>query len=216
MPLEKMKKNVRQPQPSWRDYFRALFLSVPEEVNWLSWAGRVLVSVILVIWGLGFIFHSVESNYAGDSFLHNVDLVFHEAGHIIFSPFGRFLQVLGGSLGQLLIPALVMAAFLLKNRDAFGASVGLWWIAQNFMDLAPYINDARDLDLILLGGVTGKDLAEGHDWEYLLGHLNLLTWDHRLAHGAHYLGALLMLTALVWGADMLWRQLQKAKSSQQW
>ena len=59
----------------------------------------------------------------------------------------------------------------MKTRDDFGASVALWWAAENVMDVAPYVKDARAMGLILLGGVTGKE-AEGHDWN------NLLTmWD---------------------------------------
>ncbi len=58
-----------------------------------------------------------------DSFMHDVNLVFHEAGHVIFMPFGRFITVLGGTLNQLLIPFVVLCAFLLKTRDTFGASI---------------------------------------------------------------------------------------------
>src|SRR3954462_1087916 len=41
---------------------------------------------------------------AMNSFVHLINLVFHESGHIIFSPFGEFMTVLGGSLMQILIP----------------------------------------------------------------------------------------------------------------
>jgi hypothetical protein len=33
-------------------------------------------------------------------FLDNVDLVPHEAGHMLFSWFGEFIMVLGGTMGQ--------------------------------------------------------------------------------------------------------------------
>jgi len=50
---------------------------------------------------------------SGDpGFLHLPNLVFHEAGHIILSPFGRFLGVLGGSLMQVLIPCVCAVAFV--------------------------------------------------------------------------------------------------------
>lgn len=42
-------------------------------------------------------------------FLDRVDLVFHEAGHVIFGPFGEFIGILGGSLMQVLIPAGIVA-----------------------------------------------------------------------------------------------------------
>ena len=74
------------------------------------------------------------------SFIHSVNLVFHEAGHVLFRPFGDFMTVLGGSLLQLLVPLVVAAALLLKNRDPFGASIGVWWLGQSFKDLAPYID----------------------------------------------------------------------------
>ena len=45
--------------------------------------------------------------------------MFHEAGHILFSPFGRFMTVLGGSLTQVLVPLLCAGAFLWQTRDPF-------------------------------------------------------------------------------------------------
>ena len=61
-----------------------------------------------------------------------------------------------GTLGQLLMPLTVMVALIWKNQDNFGASIGLWWLAQSVMDVAPYVNDARAGRLMLLGGVTGQ------------------------------------------------------------
>jgi hypothetical protein len=197
-------------RPRLRDYFQAIFLQTPEEVDWVTWSGRAAVIFILFLWSLGFWTHSLESNYVGTSFLHSVALAFHEGGHIVFTPFGRFLTVAGGSLMQLLIPLAVMVSLLLKNRNAVGGAVGLWWMGQNLMDLAPYINDARDLNLILLGGYTGKEV-EGHDWEYLLKTTGLIRQDHFLGHSAHWLGAALMALALVWAIYMLYRQFQVAR-----
>ncbi len=176
-------------------------------------AGRLIVLVGLAIWGWTFMSASVASNAVGESFMHNINLPFHEAGHIIFSPLGRFMQVLGGTLGQLLIPCLCVGAFLLKNHDPFGASVGLWWVGQNFTDIAPYINDARALDLMLLGGVTGKDVDGYHDWQHILGTLGWLEYDHILAKLSHGLGTLLMLLALAWGGTVLYLQCKHRQSA---
>ncbi len=176
-------------------------------------AGRLIVLVGLAIWGWTFMSASVASNAVGESFMHNINLPFHEAGHIIFSPLGRFMQVLGGTLGQLLIPCLCVGAFLLKNHDPFGASVGLWWVGQNFTDIAPYINDARALDLMLLGGVTGKDVDGYHDWQHILGTLGWLEYDHTLAKLSHALGTLLMLLALAWGGTVLYLQCKHRQSA---
>ena len=42
-----------------------------------------------------------------------------------------------------------------------------WWAGENMMDVAIYINDARALQLTLIGGQTGAEV-EGHDWEHIL------------------------------------------------
>ena len=180
-----------------------VLFAVDPHVNPVICAGRVLIYVGLVFWGLKFLSTPMETSYMGESFMHMINLPFHEAGHLIFSPLGRFIQVLGGSLGQLLMPLICLGALLIQNRDAFGASVGLWWFAESLMDLAPYINDARALDLVLLGGVTGKEVEDYHDWEYILRTLGWLQYDHTLAHAAYALGSLLMILAFIWGGYML-------------
>ena len=91
------------------------------------------------------------------------------------------------------------------------SSVALWWAAESLMDVAPYINDARDMELILLGGVTGKE-TDGHDWNNLLTMTGLLNWDHRLAHLTYSIGILLMLASLVWGAWLLRRHAQRIRA----
>src|SRR3989442_15577761 len=103
----------------------------------------------------------METNYVGGHFMHLINLPFHEAGHLIFSPFGRFMTVLGGSLGQLLMPLICLGAFLFYNNDAFGATVALFYFAERLMDLVPYINDVRYLQLILYGWHPGpNDLGQ--------------------------------------------------------
>ena len=138
-----------------------------------------------------------------DSVLHLPNLVFHEAGHVLFAVFGRFLAVLGGSLFQFALPLALAGAFL-SQHDSFGAAVCTWWAGQNLLDLAPYIADARALQLVLLGGKTGAEV-EGHDWEYLLGQLGWLRFDRTIGLGAHRLGLMIMAAALIWGAIHLAR-----------
>ena len=78
-------------------------------------------------------------------------------------------------------------------------------------ELAPYINDARAQRMILLGGVTGRDVPGYHDWNSLLSQLGLLTWDHTLARLAHLSGSVLIVIALIWGAYLLHVQYRLAK-----
>lgn len=137
----------------------------------------------------------------GGSFMHLINLPFHEAGHIVFMPFGSFMMSLGGSLLQVLIPLICAWAFLFHQDDAFAASACVWWAGESLLDLAPYIDDARSLQLMLLGGPAAE--VEGHDWEAILTHLGWLHLDHSLARLAWYLGTALIIGALIWGAVSL-------------
>ncbi len=197
----------RASAPRWA-WLRAWLVDLDETRDGRSLYGRALLLLVLIVWGSRFILAPVESNYAGESVLHLVNLPFHEAGHVLFMPFGRFMTILGGSLGQLLMPLICVGTFLVRTRDPFAASVALWWTAESLMDLAPYINDARALELVLLGGVTGQE-TDGHDWNNLLTMLGWLDYDHHLAAAAQTIGILLMLLSWAWGALLLRRQYRR-------
>jgi hypothetical protein len=160
-------------------------------------AGRIALLLALLRWTWIFIARPMRQDVIGASFLHLISIPFHEAGHIFFAPFGDLLMSLGGSLTQILVPAICMIAFLTTSPNPFGATVMAWWTGENLMDVAMYIDDARSLQLVLLGGQTGGEV-EGHDWERILLLTGALHRDHQLAGIVHFLGAALMLGALAW------------------
>lgn len=166
--------------------------------RWARWA----LVLGLAIWTVQFARTPLSSD-AMESFLHLPDLVFHEAGHIIFSPFGRFMSVLGGSLLQILIPAIAATAFI-RQDDPFSAAICAWWAGQNFVDLAPYIADARGLSLVLLGGRTGAEV-EGHDWEFILTQFGVTHLDRQIGFAAYAIGILIMLSALAYASRTILR-----------
>jgi len=184
---------------------KILLFGQSEPVNAFVFWGRVLVFILILLYSWKFITFPLEPNM-GHSFLHNVDLVFHEAGHIIFMPLGRFMSILGGSLMQVLVPLIFAGAFLLYYRNPFAASVTFWWVGQSLVDIAPYIYDARNRELVLLGGITGRDDSTVHDWYNILSQLDLLRFDHAIAQGTKTLGVMVILGALVWGGWVLKRQ----------
>jgi hypothetical protein len=143
----------------------------------LTFAGRVAVFLLLLWWGRIFIFTPLETNYAGESFLHLINLPFHEAGHLLFIPLGRFMMILGGSLGQILMPLVCLATFFIKTRDLFGAR----WpsVTAETMDIAPISTMRGDGSRRLAG--DGKE-TDGHDWNNIPTMLGWLEYDHRLAH----------------------------------
>jgi hypothetical protein len=176
-------------------------LHVPERVDALRWWLRVLLLAGFALWGLHLIALDLRSGEIFQSFLHGPLLVFHEAGHVLFSPFGEFVQVLGGTLAQLLMPAVIVCAFLLRNRDPFGAAIGLWLLGVSLLDVAPYMVDALEPQLMLLSGASGEE--GGHDWIHLFSSLGLLPRAQAIGLGTHRLGALVVLVALGWAAWVL-------------
>lgn len=209
-PLELSVQDLTGGVPDRNGSFRDLFLSCPDEVNSLLICGRAAVVLGMIMWGSKLIFASLESNAAGESLLHLVNLPFHEAGHVVFRPLGIFVTTLGGTLGQLLVPLVCLATLLLKTRDPFGAAVCFWWLGENFLDIAPYVNDARAGELPLVGGNFGHSSPYGfHDWEYLLTETGLLRYDHVLAEVSHVTGSLLMILAVFWAGCLLYRQYQR-------
>ena len=188
-------------------FFQRFVFFVEPKVNPFFFGGRILIFLIFFIWGWKFILSSLATNDVGNSFFHLVNLPFHEAGHLFFGLFGRWIGSLGGTLGQLLVPIVCLLAFLIKSKNPFGGSVSLWWLGENFMDIAPYVNDARKQELMLLGGVTGKEADYGyHDWEFILNEIGLLRYDHTLARLAHDFGILLILLSFAWAGYLLYKQ----------
>lgn len=161
---------------------------------------RAVVLLVLAYWAYRMATEPIGSYSLW--LLDTVNLVFHEAGHILFLPLGSFLTSLGGSLTQFLIPLVCMATFILKTRDLYAAALALWWAGENLVDIAPYVADARALQMILLGGHTGAEV-EGHDWEAILTALGWLEYDLVLGGLCHKTGVLIMLGAAGWGAWVL-------------
>jgi hypothetical protein len=101
-------------------------------------------------------------------FIDGVNLVIHEAGHVIFMPFGEFISVAGGSLFQLIVPA-VFAAYFFRRGQFYSAALVLFWLGQSMLNVAVYAGDALALELPLLGGEDSI-----HDWNYMLDRLGML------------------------------------------
>jgi hypothetical protein len=145
--------------------------------------GRSALTGCLALYGFRLLLHPDAG-----SLMDSVDLPIHETGHLVFAPFGEFLQFLGGTLFQLIMPAAFVVYFA-RRRDLHAASVALWWVAQNFWNISVYVADARTENLPLVGG--GE-----HDWAYLLGRLGWLKFDHVIARDAWFLGVLAYVIAI--------------------
>ena len=193
--------------PAWQEAepgWAALLTHIPQQVDAMTFWLRVAILVGLAFWAWVLIRLDYRSGDMGASFIHRPILVFHEAGHIIFMPLGEWMTVMGGTLGQLIMPIILGGALLIKNRDPFGAAVGLWFLGVSLLDIAPYMYDALQPQLVLLSGQVGE--AGGHDWIYLFSSMGLLPRAQLIGGLTHKAGALVVLASLAWGAWLRRRQ----------
>jgi len=148
---------------------------------------RMLSGAALVLWSV-----ALASRHNPWSFIDWINLAFHEAGHLFLLPFGETLHFLGGTIFQLLIPLGLAVHFLFK-ASPFSASACFWWFGQNFLGIAYYMADARELRLPLVGG--GEN-----DWNHLFYEWGLLGEDsvRNLSAVTHAVGVGLMLVACAW------------------
>jgi hypothetical protein len=123
------------------------------------------------------------------SLLDDVDLAIHETGHVVFSPFGEFMGVAGGSLFQVLVP-LAFVLYFAWRRDAFASFLVLFWVSQSLFNVAVYVADARAQALPLVGGEYAI-----HDWSWMLSRLHVLTKDESIAAAVRALASSLWIAA---------------------
>lgn len=123
--------------------------------------------------------------------IDNADLVIHEAGHLFFWIFGRFIYTAGGTLMQIIFP-LGIAFYFFYNSYRTGVQICLLWLGQNLINISVYAADARAHKLPLLGGNKVY-----HDWTYLLGHLGLLEYDIETGYFFFGLAVLVFILTLL-------------------
>ncbi len=186
--------------PDDRASLRERLLDVPDDVPRHVWYGRLAAFAAMGAWGVSIVFDKMTNTPA---ILHLTVILFHEAGHVVFAPFGETLRVAGGTLGQLLMP-LVCAVALHRRDDNFGAAMCLCWMALSLMDASVYAYDAFDPVLPLIGGGTGADRF--HDFIFLFEHCGQLAHARGWAMAMKALGAIGLLAALAWAAALLYLQ----------
>lgn len=149
--------------------------------------------ILLLLLPLSWATLTLATGSSAWSFIDYANLPFHEAGHIFFSPFGSTLHILGGTLGELLVPALLGAYFLFKDHRPPGAAFCLWWLGENFTYIARYMADARDLELPLVGGGD-------HDWNELFYRFGLLSEPSvaRVSSMTQTFGVAVMILGFAW------------------
>jgi hypothetical protein len=150
-----------------------------------------------------FLFLAYAFRRSGDFLLiDNVNLIVHEAGHLLFGWFGEALGIAGGTLLQLIVPLALGTSFAYRKHTA-GAAFCYFFLFENFLYIATYMADARALDLPLVSVGGGESID--HDWAVMFGALGLLERDTQIAGFVRAIGWLGMLATMGWLSWRGWR-----------
>jgi hypothetical protein len=127
------------------------------------------------------------------SFLDLIDLPIHETGHLIFRLFGEFMGIAGGSIFQVLLPAVFVGYFVWKGQY-YSAAIVLFWVGQSILNVWIYASDAVVMQLVLTSGFTGSE-GSFHDWNYMLTRTGLIGSTKIIAGLIRAIATLVIITA---------------------
>ncbi len=128
---------------------------------------------------------------------HLILLYIHEAGHLIFSLFGRTISIVGGSLNQILAPAVW---FVVAKREQSSLShVAVFFTGVSIVDVSIYVKDAGMLQLPLIGGLSKSH----HDWANLLNDWGMIEYGYTLGEVLFWAGMMLALFGIYSGTKTI-------------
>ncbi|MEI8061804.1 MAG: hypothetical protein WCG97_00705 [bacterium] len=156
---------------------------------------RLILTTVAFVYSLYYGF-----TYTSWHFIDYVDLIFHEAGHSIFSFLGEFVQVAAGSGFQITLPLFISIYFFYLGQKVSG-SLCLMWVGINLFNVSVYAEDATAMQLNLLGGDSVI-----HDWNYLLSNTGLLKYTEVIASDIYILGWLMILVGTILGFYYSWNK----------
>lgn len=139
------------------------------------------------------------------SLLGGLNLGIHELGHLVFSPFGTFISILGGTFFQVSAPVISILNFYRQN-DFFAISICFGWLSINFFEVSRYLADAQAMNLPLVSAMGA--LNPIHDWNYILSRMNILQYDAALAFTLICAAVISMIICFILGSWLLWLMLK--------
>jgi hypothetical protein len=152
---------------------------------------KLIFAIIVTLYFLSIAFDPMVDGVW--NFLSFVDLPIHETGHLLFGPFGQFMMVAGGSLFQIIFPAVFVGYFIWKQLP-YSAAIVLFWVGQSILNVWVYAADAVVQQLVLTSGMTGTE-GSFHDWNYLLTTLGLIDSTPAVSGVIRLVGTLTILAA---------------------
>jgi hypothetical protein len=153
----------------------------------------------LLAWCAGYVLFLAyaATNTTGFLFIDLANLMFHEAGHVVFGWAGYYTQILGGTLGQLLVPLVCLLVFV-RHGATTAVAFSAFWTFENLLYIATYMGDARRSAMPLVG-------SDESDWTILFTHWGVLQQDTVIAAWVRGLGWAGMLGTIGWLVWMYFR-----------
>lgn len=151
---------------------------------------KLIFAVILTVYFLWIAYTPMQG-----SFLDLVDLPIHETGHLLFRLFGEFMMIAGGSLFQIILPA-VFVGYFIWHYKYYSAAIVLFWVGQSVLNVYVYAADAQVMQLVLISGFTGSE-GSFHDWNYMLSRLGILESTKTVAGLIRGIGTLTIIAAAI-------------------
>lgn len=169
-------------------------MNLPDAVARINAQPWKPVSTVGLAISAAFTAYIVYCAWIGDGWVPLVDdanFAVHEAGHPLVGIFSGRLAVYGGTLAQLLFPAVCMLEFW-RRREALSCALCGIWLGQSLLNVARYMADARAMRLPLAG--FGEHSL--HDWSLILSRWGLLREDVLMANGLRVVAWLGIAAAL--------------------
>jgi len=179
--------HMQLPEVEWKPVSRAQLLA------WLA------VYALLLLY---LAFHWGEL-----TLLDNVHLPIHEGGHLLFGWLGDTPGLWGGTLLQLLVPALLAASFVAR-RELPGVAFCAFAFFHSLTGIATYMADAlrQELPLVTVGAIA--DEAQ-HDWVRIFTSLGVLPHAIQIGNVTRLIAWAGMLGTVAW---LGWKHYQGANT----
>lgn len=171
------------------------------EIDWkpvskLAFFGWMAFYLLLLIY--------LAAHASSLTLLDNVHLPIHEGGHLLFGWFGTTIGVWGGTILQLLVPALLVVAFVVRG-DLLGTTFCSFAFFHSLTGVATYMIDAlrRELPLVTVGAPA--DEAE-HDWVHIFSDLGVLPHAIQIGTVVRVIAWFGFIGTLAWFSWRYWKQ----------
>jgi hypothetical protein len=182
---------MRIPEISWQPVSRVQF------VGW-----SVFYALLLFFLAL---------NFRDMTLLDNVHLPIHEGGHLLFGWLGATPGLWGGTILQLLVPALLAASFAVK-QELTGTTFCAVAFFHSLTGVATYMIDALRLELPLVTVGAVADESQ-HDWVNIFTSLGVLPHATQIGNTVRLIAWCGMLATVAWFGWRYSRQSRVAEAA---